>query len=242
MTGDGFPEIYMVDYNQAMGDRLLINDGNGFFSDQTTSRMTAAMIAVGFGTAGAIVDLNGDGVKDLLKSENGPFKAIYNNPGNHGFFNKLTNPSNGSHYNMSIGELNNDGKMDVIISDDGSDRYLLNDGNNPDGTTKFLSKTYSFQSGGDDGIGGNSASADLNNDGWNDVVIADVDVDIPGCDRRAHFYRNLGNAPSVTLQEQGQVIPNAMLKGTHDIAIFDINNDGWKDVVVGRCSGCADSG
>lgn len=238
VTGDGRPDIYMVNYNQSMGDRLLINDGNGFFTDQTASRMTPAMFSVGFGTAGAIVDINNDGFNDLVKSENGPFKTTYNNPANPGFFIKQTTPSSGAHYNMSVGELNNDGKLDIVISDDGSDRYLLNDGTNPDGTTKFQSKTYSFQGGGgDDGIAGNSATADLNNDGWNDVVICDVDVDIPGCDRRAHIYRNLGNAPSVTLQEQGQVIPNTALKGMHDIAIFDINNDGWQDIILGKCTG-----
>jgi hypothetical protein len=26
------------------------------------------------------------------------------------------------------------------------------------------------------------------------------------------------------------------MTGTHDVAVFDINNDGWKDLVVGRCS------
>ncbi len=236
VTGDGFPEIYISDYFNSAGDKLLINDGNGFFTDETLVRMSSGFASSGFGTASAIVDVNNDGFNDLLKSENGPFKTTYNNISNEGFFNKQTTPSSGSHYNMSTTDLNNDGKIDIIISDDGSDRYLLNDGTNPDGTTKFISKTYSFQSGGDDGIAGNSASGDLNNDGWNDVIIADVDVDIPGCGRRAHIYRNLGNAPVVTMQEQGSVIPNNMLQGTHDIAIFDINNDGWKDVIVGRCS------
>jgi hypothetical protein len=239
VTGDGLAEIYIADYFNSAGDKLLINNGSGFFTDETLARMTSGMASSGFGTAAAIVDINNDGKNDLVKSENGPFKTTYNNPANQGFFNKQTTPSSGAHYNMSVAELNNDGKFDIIISDDGSDRYLLNDGTNADGSTKFISKTYSFQGGGDDGIAGNSASADLNNDGWNDVIIADVDVDIPGCSRRAHIYRNLGNAPVVTLQEQGAVIPNSNLVGTHDIAIFDLNGDGWKDIIVGRCSGSA---
>lgn len=238
LTGDGKPDIYVVAYQQGQGDRLLINNGSGFFTDETLARMTQTMIASGFGTAGSIVDMNGDGVRDVVKSENGPFKASYNNPANQGFFNKHEVPSSGAHYGMSTGDLNNDGKIDVVVGDDGSDRYLLNTGNNANGTANFESKTFSFQSGGDDGFGNNSRIVDLNNDGFNDVLIADVDVDIGGCSRRLHIYRNLGNAPSVTIQDQGTGgIPAASLTGTHDVAVFDLNNDGWKDLILGRCSG-----
>lgn len=238
VTGDGFDDIYIVSYLQGEADRLLINNGNGFFSDQTSSRMTPTMISSGFGTAGGIVDMNGDGVNDVIKSENGPFKATYNNPANQGFFNKHETASSGAHYGMSFGDLNNDGKIDVVLGDDGADRYLLNIGNGADGMANFESKTFSFVSGGDDGFGNNSRVVDLNNDGFNDVLIADVDVDIGGCSRRLHLYRNLGNLPSVTLQDQGTGgIPPADLVGTHDVAVFDINNDGWKDMVVGRCVG-----
>jgi len=238
LTGDGKPEIYIVDYLSDQEDRLLINNGNGFFSDQTLTRMTPAMISSGFGTAGVIADMNGDGVNDVIKSENGPFKATYNNPANVGFFNKHETPSSGAHYGMSAGDLNNDGKMDVVLGDDGSDRYLLNTGNNAGGTATFQSKTFSFTSGGDDGFGNNSRVVDLNNDGFNDVLIADVDVDIGGCSRRLHIYRNLGDVPSVTLQDQGTCgIPASELTGTHDMAIFDLNGDGWNDLIVGRCAG-----
>jgi len=46
-----------------------------------------------------------------------------------------------------------------------------------------------------------------------------------------------GNEPTVSFQEQGSVIDDSMLTGTHDVAVFDINNDGWLDLVIGRCTG-----
>lgn len=238
VTGDGKLDIYIVNYLSGQGDRLLINNGNGFFADQTAARMTPEMIASGFGTAGAIVDMNGDGKKDIVKSENGPFKATYNKTTQEGIFDKHETASGGAHYGMSAGDLNNDGKVDIVLGDDGSDRFLLNIGNGADGMANFESKTFSFQTGGDDGFGNNSRIVDLNNDGFNDVLICDVDVDIGGCDRRLHIYRNLGNAPSVTIQDQGTGgIPTNELTGSHDVAVFDLNGDGWKDMIVGRCAG-----
>ncbi|MDZ4754282.1 MAG: FG-GAP-like repeat-containing protein [Phycisphaerae bacterium] len=238
VTGDGFADIYLVNYNSSQGDRLLINNGSGFFADETLARMTPQMIASGFGTSGAILDMNGDGVNDVIKSENGPFKASYNKLSQVGIFDKHETVSGGAHYGMSAGDLNNDGKVDVVLGDDGSDRYLINTGPGPDGMANFLSSTFSFQSGGDDGFGNNSRIVDLNNDGFNDVLIADVDVDIGGCSRRLHLYRNLGNVPNVTLQDQGTGgIPASELTGTHDVAVFDLDGDGWKDLIIGRCAG-----
>jgi len=240
VTGNGAPDIYLVVYNQSQTDRLLINNGGGFFSDQSSARMPSAFASSGFGTNAIVADLNGNGLMDLVKSENGPVKATYNNPASPGFFINHHTPYSGAAYSLAAGDLNNNGKIDLVVGDDGQDRYLLNQGPNANNQATFINFTYSFLSGGDDGFPGNPHVADLDNDGWNDVIIADVDVDIPGCTRRMNIYRNLGNAPNVTLQDQGTGgIPVSQLQGTHDVAILDINNNGWLDLMIGRCSGTA---
>jgi hypothetical protein len=52
-----------------------------------------------------------------------------------------------------------------------------------------------------------------------------------------HIYHNLGNAPNITLKEESPtVMPFNQMNGTSDVAGFDLNGDGWKDLVIGRCN------
>ncbi len=135
VTGDGAVDLYFVDYQSGLEDRLLINNGSGFFTDESASRITAAMLSSGFGTHAVIADMNGDGWKDIVKSENGPVE-IFNNAGA-GFFDILDETYDGAAYHVGVGDLNDDGKLDIVVTDDGVDRYLLNLGNGPNGMANF---------------------------------------------------------------------------------------------------------
>ncbi len=236
LDDDPAPEIYFTDYNSSLEDRLLINDGNGFFTDDTAARMTPPMYESGFGTHATIVDMNGDGINDIQKGENGPAEVLYN--GGSGMFTAFESVHNGASYFTQTGELNNDGRLDLIMSDDGQDVYRLNQGNGADGLADFIATSFTYADGQfDDGFASNSLAADLDNDGWNDVIIADVDVDAGGCGRITKIYRNLADAPNVTLQTQGTVgIGSSNLQGVHDFAVMDINSDGWLDLVIGQCN------
>ena len=255
VTGDGFADLYFAHYHQSadvdLDDRLLINDGNGFFSDESSARMSSSMLASSFGVSANIADMNGDGAGDIVKDTalgstgaSGPRVTIsYNNPNNVGYFNLLQEPYSGAPYHTNVGDLNKDGKLDLVISDDGSDRYVLNQGNDALGRV-IWSNAYTYNT--DDGFGSNNLVADLNNDGWGDVLIADVDVDISGCSRRLHIYHNKGGTVGgfVNLDEESgggwrgvTGMTTSKMVGTHDVAVFDLDNDGDKDMVIGRCSG-----
>lgn len=225
----------------------MINDGTGYFTDETATRMTPEMVESSFGMKVAMVDMNLDGKLDILKDDalNAPQAvSISYNSATIGVFGAYQIATQAQPYHFNVGDLNNDSQPDIIVSDDGQDVYILHQGV-AGGLAQFSPRTaFSYSGGGsDDGFSGNNLIADLNNDGWNDAIVADVDVDISGCARRCHIFRNLGNAPNVTLQEQivsGQVVGGITasdLVGTFDVAVFDINGDGWNDLVVGRCTG-----
>ena len=267
VTGDEYPDLYFGDYdssgaggsqqsgNTDMNDRLLVNDGAGYFTDQSQARMTAQMLDSAFGTSVAIVDLNMDGLGDVLKDTalNAPqyVAASYNDPQNPGTFLAFDAFHTFAPYHMSAGDLNNDGRPDVVVTDDANDRYRLNVSTDPLGRVNWASaRTFDFLVGGDDGFGSNNLIADLDGDGWNDVLITDVDVDIGGYDRRLHIYHNRGGTPgttNLTLREERQSsgggwvgvvgMQTSDMRGTHDVAVFDVDNDCDNDLVVSRRDG-----
>jgi hypothetical protein len=256
LTGNGFPDLFFADYDFGgtcdLNDRLLINDGTGVFTDQTSTRMTASWLQSTFGTSAEIADMNGNGVNDVIKNSGlgGTTSIIYNNPLNPGFFNLNQNFYTGAGYHVTVGDLNRDGRLDAVVGDDAADRFLLNQGNDSFGRVTWgPAQTFQFAAGSDDGFPGNTIIADLNNDGWPGVLIADVDVDISGCNRRLNIYHNRGGTVggSIVLREEagssgwrGAVgLMPADLTGTHDVAVIDINRDGYLDLVIGRCTGTA---
>ena len=255
VTGDGFPDLYFAHYEQSavvdLNDKLLVNDGTGNFTDESNARMSSAMLDSSFAVSAVIADMNGDGHNDIVKDTAlgstgaaGPRVIVdYNNPANVGFFNIYDQAYSGAPYHANVGDLNKDGKLDMVISDDGADRYLLNKGNDALGRVNW-SAAFTYNT--DDGFGSNNIVCDLNNDGWNDVLICDVDVDIPGCARRMHVYHNKGGTVggNITLKEESgggstglTGLSTSDLRGIHDVAVFDVDNDGDLDLILGDCAG-----
>ena len=282
-TGDGYPDLFYVDYDtpetsgtqtidlngdgdtndcgesqQSPGEspsndfnnKLLINWGDdpagpgaGYFYDSTNTRLSSAQLNAAFGNACDAGDMNGDGGMDIVwintLTTGQNVGCLYNDPGNSGLsWNGPDQITGNAPYNQEICDLNNDGLLDVIVVDDSQDRYFLNNGNGADGLANFTGFTISdsnFE------FGNTARCGDLDNDGFQDVLICDVDADLPSfcpsSGRRMHIYRNLGNTPNVTLDEVGEIIPNEMLSSSYDVSIFDINNDGWNDLVIYRCAG-----
>ncbi len=280
-TGDGYVDLYFVDYDtpetsgtvcidlngngstadsgecqQSPGEtaskdyqnKLLINQGNanrGYFTDSTTTRMTAGQLSSAFGNMCMADDFNQDGLMDIIRVSTltgGQDAAI--------LWNKLTGGVPGvafngpdsvypglAPYGMNTGDLTGDGKIDFVIADDSQDRYCINTGNGTDGQANF-SLTVIADSVSE--FGNSITITDMNNDGRRDVIITDIDADLPSfcptSGRRTHVYQNTGNAAAL-LDENGFPIPQASLSALFDVAALDINGDNWVDLVTGGCGG-----
>jgi hypothetical protein len=284
LTGDGYPDIFFVDYDtpetsgticidlNGDGDtndagecqqspaenptldynnKFLVNwgvdpagPGPGHFFDSVTTRFTSAQLDAAFGNAVVAGDFNRDGAQDVARINTltgGQNVAIlYGKTGKQQGL-SFTGPVTvvgGAPYNMETADLNNDGKLDFVVVDDGQDKFVLNNGNNAQGQATFTSYTIATSV---SEFGNTVRIADLDNDGFLDVLIADVDADLgpfcPSSGRRAKIYRNNGNVPNINLAEVGTVLPLANLASTYDFAPIDINGDGYLDLVTGRCSG-----
>jgi hypothetical protein len=272
VTGDGRPDAWFADYDTTetnivevagndLNDRLLVNQGNGYFTDESATRLTTAQLSSQFGADAGMADVNADGLLDLIKvtTLNAPHAAsvIYNNPNDVGNFSPMGKQDvfTSGPYAMEIGNLNNDAFLDAASIDDAADKFRL--GTGYDALNRMIwgpLKTFTFVSGSDDSFGRHVYIQDLNADGWNDVITTDVHGDLLGCGRRLHIYHNATTVPgdmNPVLKEEAEfanggtgagwkgVVGLTALdqKGSYDVSFGDFDNDGDLDMLLATCAG-----
>ncbi len=246
VTGNGRPDIFFVDYENDLEDRLLINDGSGFFTDETALRMTELMSDSTFGTDAAIIDVDGDLDNDIVKnnasgsapppgSQEPAVIVLYNSGG--GFFDFRQEAYDVAPYMFEPGDFNNDDRIDLYVVDDGQDVYLLNEGNDANDRV-IWSVNMVTQSPKTNFFGGNVAVGYLDDDEFLDVYVADVDTDIPGCDRQPVALRNMGDVPDITILDPlNGASREWMPAGTFDVLLVDIDGNGILDIWTANCVG-----
>ncbi len=285
-TGDGFPDIFFVDYDTAetagqttcydlnndgdssdpgecqtspsetgsgvyidFNNKLMVNWGNsggpgpGYFYDSLSSILTTTQLGSAFGNTAVSADMNGDGKQDIVRINTltgGQNVSIFSKNATGAAFTTST-PYTNAPYFVEAGDLNNDGKLDLVVADDSQDRYLINTGNNGAGLPQFV--TYAI-SGVPSQFDHTIRIADMDNDGLKDVMITDVDADLGSfcpTNRNAHMYRNVFNGSNqnnlLSISQGDAALPAAERKSWFDVAPMDLDNDGWLDLVVGKCDG-----
>ena len=245
VSGGLGPDLYFTDYENGLEDRLLINDGGGFFSDETSTRLTPAMASSVFGTSSQIADFNLDGSNDIVKVNSSgnapppgtspPISILYNDGG--GEFTFQDDIYDVAPYQVAAADFTQDGRLDLLVVDDGQDRYLVNTGNDAQGHAEFTQSTVG-SSPGTAFFGGSSRFADFDGDGILDAIVADVDTDIAGFGGRLVLLRGQGTPPNVALVDPlAGATRSWTAQGTFDAVGMHVDQDGNLDLVVGAFDG-----
>ena len=245
VTGNGALDIYFSNYDPdgASLDVLLINDGNGFFTDETDSRL-GNLRRSAFGTSAEIHDMDNDGDNDIIKIstlfevspwfQQGVF--ILFNEGEGTFSNWMFVPSEAP-YMFTVADFNEDGMKDIYVVDDDADYINFATAISPDNGITYQTSVIPDPRA--NFFGGNVKLADLDNNGYLDIGLADVDVDIPPCES------GFGSPRKFTLMQNttGTITAPYGLdyypwnESTYDFAFIDLNQDSLPDLFLGRCDG-----
>ncbi len=256
IDNDGDTDLYFSD-NQYGGerpvdlnDRLWINDGTGYFTDESALRMTLEMLESSFAMATVIADVNNDGRLDILKDDANNVPQVvsvsYNNldgSGTVGIFDsyQLATPSIDP-YHINTGDANGDGFLDIVVTRDSRDSVLINTGLNASGQATWQDVSIEDSIGGD--FGGNNLFVDLDQDGRDDVIITSMDVDLINPGDRGYIYHTTPCAGAhciPSFEYEGDCgISVAHYQGSNDAINLDINGDSWDDLFICSTSGgCA---
>jgi hypothetical protein len=225
---------------------LYHNEGNGTFTNVTKSAKMYQPKGLNLSVAAS--DYDNDGWPDLFVANDGLEAYLYHNEHN-GTFSEVALTSGMAYAEngaamaamcMSLGDYDNDGSLDLYISDFqlASDHLWHNDGkgfftevSTPAGITAPTRNVLSFGGG----------FFDFDNDGWLDIFIANGHVyeQMEQVSPEMRYkqinslFRNLGNgkfAEVGRLAGDGFKTPYA----GRGAAFADFDNDGFVDVVVGN--------
>lgn len=221
VNGDGLLDIYVANF--ASENVLYLNQGDTTFLD---ANLEAGALDKGRAMGSVLFDYDKDGDVDiyLVHDGNEP-NFLYQNDGT-GKFREVAQAAGVAteSYGMGvdIGDINNDGWMDIHITNLGPNFLLLNNG---DGTFQNISKEANID---DIGMGWGTNFLDFDKDGLLDIYVANDSKFSPFVYRNI-LYQNLGNRTFERTEVRGVVSNDNSSYGS---AYFDYDLDGNLDLLV----------
>lgn len=184
-------------------------------------------------------DVDGDQVSDIVVGATvaaGNFGAAYLYSGSTGtFIRRIVGQANGDSFGAAVGsagDVNLDGRSDILVGATGNDNMGANSGrayvySGLDGT---LLRTYEAESDGDSFGGGIANAGDINADGFADHIVGANNAGATS-GGRAYVYSGL---TGVQLLPTLNPVAGASEFGSFFVAgCGDVNNDGTPDLYVG---------
>ncbi len=230
VNNDSAPDIIIGNNGQ---NNLLINDGKGFFKDETTSRLGEFSDVTQDVT---LADIDNDGDEDLLMGNEDANRVLIND-GN-GFYkdessNRLpyrTEPEETRE--VVVSDIDGDGDLDILFGNvqafvEGAlrqNRLLLNDGHG------FFSDITGTHLPKDDNRCFGVAFLDIDNDGDVDIMTGNTNGQRFGGITPFSIYLNDGKGRFTEIIDQ--IIPEDIGGRGFDIDFMDLNGDGMKDLFL----------
>jgi hypothetical protein len=248
--GDGFPDLYVTQYGRSI---LYHNNGNGTFTDVPEK---AGVAAPGWSSSAVWFDYDGDGRLDLFvcrfvdfdKSKNLPCMA-YNKPGycvpqlykpmaswlfhnnGDGTFTDVSKTSGiaqhlGKGWGVVATDVNNDGRMDLFVANDTTANFLFMNrgGGKFEEIAALAGVGYSESGRPRSGMGVDSA--DMNQDGWMDLFVANIDHE------KYSLYQNNHDETFDDQADRTGIGAATRLMSGWGLKFFDYDNDGHLDLFL----------
>ncbi len=202
--------------------RLYINDGSGFFTDQSNLLPPASVTGPMDAQIGDVTnDFNLDIRIGALGTNN---SKLFINNGDGTFSNaSATVPNDSTCYAYDMGDIDGNGTLDMLGANAGAGSQELLIRNNGDGTWTNVSGQIINNPGIDDN---DSKFFDYNNNGDLDLIIAAI-----GGGGAERLYRNVGGTGTF-----GQVTTAIQTQNDSslDVVVADVTGDGALDIVTAQ--------
>lgn len=219
---DGDQDLYLCSLNSK--NKLLINNGKGFFRD-VSHQKDRACSSQDRSNAVAIADVDLDGDLDLFVTNETGSNRLYINNGS-AYFTDLTEASGLTSAEggmcASFSDFDHDGYPDLCVSFwNAIPRLYKNTTRN--GIVRFNDITAKTPLIRDQSPKSNAvAFADINNDGWSDLLI---------CGRNSQNRLYINNTKGGFTNLSTQYLPDSLMM-TNGAAFADMNQDGYTDLFL----------
>ena len=251
-NNDGFPDLFVT----ACGRTLLYrNNGDGTFTDVTrqagveVSGWTTSAVWFDFDNDG-LLDLfvcsfvrylpedqlscggNQAGQKYYCvpRSFQPTTSFLFHNNGDGTFTEFGKNSAIGKSFGKALGvvatDINNDGRMDLFVANDTVQNFLFINRGEHQWEEVSVNAEVGYGENGQARSGMGVDAADFDNDGWQDLFVANIDQEM------FSLYRNRRNLTFVDVGRQQPIAQVTRLLSGWGLRFFDYDNDGEMDLIL----------